>query len=164
MLYRVREAIRDVVERQHVAPQGNERTRRLTAAPAAQAVGYGGITAVGQVHGMSRVTIQRGMSKRWRDVVGALALPTDRASTQGESRTAVGLAHKLRTPSSALPPAGSAVTRSFASERVGKTLGRGGDRVLPRSDQPVQPGRQNHPPPHSASRSRISIRRSRTRV
>ncbi len=28
MLYRVREAIRDVVERQHVAPQGNERTRR----------------------------------------------------------------------------------------------------------------------------------------
>ena len=62
MHYRMREAIRGVERRYHaLAPQLNERTRRLTAAAEAQALGYGGITAVSQVYGMSRATVHRGL-------------------------------------------------------------------------------------------------------
>lgn len=62
MHYRLREAVRGVAERHRaLVPQFTERTRRLTAAAEARALGYGGITAVSQVYGMSRATIHRGL-------------------------------------------------------------------------------------------------------
>ncbi len=74
MHYRMREAMRGVESRyQALAPQLNERTRRLTAAAEAQALGYGGITAVSQVYGMSRATLHRGLVDLEAVAAGTLA-------------------------------------------------------------------------------------------
>ncbi len=74
MQYRLREVARGVAHRwQALAPQMNERTRRLTAAAEARAIGRGGITLVSQVSGLSRATITRGV--RDLDAAAAGALP-----------------------------------------------------------------------------------------
>jgi hypothetical protein len=50
-----------VVERHRALVPQFKRTRRLTAAAEARALGYGGITAVGPFYGMSQATIHRGL-------------------------------------------------------------------------------------------------------
>ena len=44
-------------------PDLNERQRRLYLATEAKAIGYGGVTAVSQVSGVSRVTITQGLNE-----------------------------------------------------------------------------------------------------
>lgn len=74
MHYRMRAAARGVAERYAALdPQLNERTRRLTAAAEARAFGYGGITVVSAIYGMSRATVDRGLADL--DAVAAGALP-----------------------------------------------------------------------------------------
>ena len=41
----------------------DERTRRLVAAAEAEAIGFGGVTAVAQASGLSRGTVMRGMAE-----------------------------------------------------------------------------------------------------
>jgi hypothetical protein len=41
----------------------DERTRRLVAAAEAEAIGFGGVTAVAQASGLSRGTVIRGMAE-----------------------------------------------------------------------------------------------------
>ena len=46
-----------------LAPQLNERARRLFAASEARAAGHGGVTAVAEVTGVARSTIGRGLAE-----------------------------------------------------------------------------------------------------
>jgi transposase len=72
MRYRLRAAATEVRTRwEALRGERNERTRRLTAAAEARALGYGGITVVAQVTGLSRATIQRGL----RDLADPTQLP-----------------------------------------------------------------------------------------
>ena len=74
MHYRMREGAAGVAERwTALQPQLNERTRRLTAAAEARAVGHGGAAVVHEVTGLSRATIYRG--ERDRDAAAAGTLP-----------------------------------------------------------------------------------------
>ena len=72
--YRMREVAAGVAERwTALMPQLNERTRRLTAAAEARAIGRGGVALVHEVTGLSQATIIRG--RRDLDAVAAGTLP-----------------------------------------------------------------------------------------
>jgi transposase len=74
MHYRLREVAAGVdLRRRALAPELNERIRRLTAAAEARAIGRGGITLVSEIYGMSRATIYRGL--RDLDDLAAEGLP-----------------------------------------------------------------------------------------
>lgn len=60
----------------------NERTKRLSAAAEAQAIGYGGVTLVSEVTGLGRSTIQRGL----RDLATTGGLPAGRLRRPGGGR------------------------------------------------------------------------------
>ena len=72
--YRMRETAAGVAARwAALGPQLNERTRRLTAAAEARAIGRGGVALVHEVTGLSQATIIRG--QRDLDAVAAGTLP-----------------------------------------------------------------------------------------
>jgi len=48
---------------QLLSPHLNERTRRLTAAAEAEAIGFGGVALVARATGFSRLTIRRGIKE-----------------------------------------------------------------------------------------------------
>ncbi len=60
----------------------NERTKRLTAAAEARAIGYGGITLVSEVTGLGRPVIRRGL----QELAAGESLPAGRVRRSGGGR------------------------------------------------------------------------------
>jgi hypothetical protein len=49
-------------------PELNERQRRLYLATEAKSIGYGGVTRVSRISGISRVTINQGLNELWDNI------------------------------------------------------------------------------------------------
>lgn len=62
-------------------PHLNERQRRLAAAAEARALGYGGVSLLARISGLSRTTIHQGLEELDRE-----ALPPDRSRRSGGGR------------------------------------------------------------------------------
>src|SRR5258708_8864479 len=75
-------------------PHLDERQRRLLAAAAARALGYGGVAQVARACGLSRPTIYKALA-----ALAEAPLPADRARRAGRGRS------KTRASEPALPPA-----------------------------------------------------------
>ena len=60
----------------------DERTRRLVAAAEAQAIGFGGVTAVARASGLSRGTVIRGMAEL-KDGAEAIPRPANPSKRSG---------------------------------------------------------------------------------
>ena len=70
----------------------DERTRRLVAAAEAEALGFGGVTAVAQASGLSRGTVIRGMA----ELKGWLRSRHAASESGGEERAGRGLSTRTQ--------------------------------------------------------------------
>jgi hypothetical protein len=113
-------------------PHLNERTRRMLAASEARQMGYGGVSEVSRICGLSRVTILKGM----RELEGE-ALPAGRVRRPGGGRTSLekvftdlpGILEALVEPLARGDPKSPLRWTCKSTRKLAKELGRGGYRI-----------------------------------
>jgi hypothetical protein len=113
-------------------PHLNERTRRMLAASEARQMGYGGVSEVSRICGLSRVTILKGM----RELEGE-ALPAGRVRRPGGGRTRLekvftdlpGILEALVEPLTRGDPKSPLRWTCKSTRKLAKELGRGGYRI-----------------------------------